>query len=324
MRAIIDSDRLPTAVRYYTRIKGEPAQQTVNDIFVDKLDAVVRPERRRVVLAGASPDRVSVAAPGSRLQREGETCPSNTGDGIGLPNCPRMKLTSPPEVASAPIYPFRQTVQAFHFQRHMSVQQFRDARHNRDSTESRDTTLVGLRSKTSLDFLGYTFRWDRDLYGRAGRYLNVAPSKKALQRQRERINDLTDRRQGCTPIPRLIARLNRQLRGWANYFSYGYPRKAYGKIDWHVGYRLANHLKHHRSQRPYRLPKGVTYYQNFQRLGLEFIRLQPCESRRPRFSGEPDAGNLHVRFDEGTVGHAQSPTVLLYRPRMNFSRLLTG
>jgi len=37
---------------------------------------VVRPERRRVVLAGASPDRVSSAAPGSRLQPEGEICPS--------------------------------------------------------------------------------------------------------------------------------------------------------------------------------------------------------------------------------------------------------
>src|SRR5207245_4404299 len=63
---------------------------------------------------------------------------------------------------------------------------------NRDKTR-----VVDLRKeKASLDFLGYTFRWDRDLYGRAGRYLNVEPSKKALQRERERINELTDRRQG--------------------------------------------------------------------------------------------------------------------------------
>jgi hypothetical protein len=38
-------------------------------------------------------------------------------------------------------------------------------------------------------------------------------------------------------------KLNRQLEGWANYFSLGYPRQAYRKINWHVGYRLANHLK---------------------------------------------------------------------------------
>jgi RNA-directed DNA polymerase len=145
---------------------------------------------------------------------------------------------------------------------------------NRDKTR-----VVDLREKkASLDFLGYTFRWDRNLSG-GGRYLNVEPSKKALKRERERINELTDRRQGCTPIPRLIERINRQLEGWANYFSFGYPRKAFGKIDWHVGYRLANHLKNHRSQRPYKLPEGMTYYQHFQRLGLKFLRLLPRESR---------------------------------------------
>ena len=140
---------------------------------------------------------------------------------------------------------------------------------NRDKTR-----VVNLgEDKTSLDFLGYTFRWDRDLYGSGRRYLNVEPSKKALQRQRDRINELTDRRQGCTPIPRLITKLNRQLKGWATYFSLGYPSKAYRKINWHLGYRLANHLKHHRSQRPYQLPEGTTYYEHLQRLGLQFLRL---------------------------------------------------
>jgi len=145
---------------------------------------------------------------------------------------------------------------------------------NRDKTR-----VVDLREeKASLDFLGYTFRWHRDQYGRQRRYLHVGPSKKAVERERERINELTDRSQGCTPIPRLIARLNRQLRGWANYFSRGYPRQAYRAINWHVGYRLANHLKHHRSQRPYKLPEGMSYYEHFQRLGLEFLDHQPCES----------------------------------------------
>jgi RNA-directed DNA polymerase len=145
---------------------------------------------------------------------------------------------------------------------------------NRDKTR-----VVNLaEAKASLDFLGYTFRWDRDLYGSGRRYLNVEPSKKALQRERDAINELTNRSQGCTPLPHLIAKLNRHLKGWANYFSYGYPRRAYRKINWHVGYRLANHLKHHRSQRPYRLPEGVTYYAQFQRFGLEFLGHSPCDS----------------------------------------------
>jgi RNA-directed DNA polymerase len=75
-----------------------------------------------------------------------------------------------------------------------------------------------------------------------------------------------------------MERLNRQLKGWANYFSLGYPSKAYRKINWHLGYRLANHLKHHRSQRPYQLPEGVTYYEHFQRLGLAFLKVQPRDS----------------------------------------------
>ena len=142
------------------------------------------------------------------------------------------------------------------------------------------TRVVDLREeKASLDFLGYTFRWHRDRYGRSQRYLHVGPSKKALQRERDRINEMTDRRQGCTPIPRLIDKLNRQLKGWANYFSLGYPRDAYRKINWHVGYRLANHLKHHRSQRPYQLPKGMTYYDHLQRLGLEFLSIPYRDSR---------------------------------------------
>lgn len=142
------------------------------------------------------------------------------------------------------------------------------------------TRVVDLREeKASLDFLGYTFRWYRDRYGRNTRYLNVAPSKKALQRQRDRISEMTDRRQGCTPIPRLIGKLNRQLEGWANYFSLGYPRDAYRNINWHLGYRLANHLKHHRSQRPYQLPEGMSLYEHLQRLGLRFLRVQTSDSR---------------------------------------------
>src|SRR5207302_9257622 len=41
-------------------------------------------------------------------------------------------------------------------------------------------------SGQSLDFLGYTFRYDRDQYGRGTRrYLNLQPSRKAMARERE-------------------------------------------------------------------------------------------------------------------------------------------
>ena len=80
-------------------------------------------------------------------------------------------------------------------------------------------------------------------------------------------------------MPRLIEKLNRQLQGWANYFSLGYTRDAYRKVNWHLGYRLANHFKHHRSQRPYQPPAGASLYSHLQRLGLQFLTPKSRDSR---------------------------------------------
>ena len=130
------------------------------------------------------------------------------------------------------------------------------------------TRVVDLREAGgSLNFLGYTFRYDRDLRGRERKYLNVIPSKKAMQRERKKLHEMTDSHQCFKPIPVLIGELNRHLRGWANYFSIGYPSAAYWEIDWYVRGRLIQHLQR-RSQRPYRPPEGVSWYQHLEKLGL--------------------------------------------------------
>jgi RNA-directed DNA polymerase len=125
---------------------------------------------------------------------------------------------------------------------------------NRDKTKIVDLRRAG----ASLDFLGFTFRYDRDLKGRGFRYLNVIPSAKALQAQREALREMISTRQSHVPVPHLIQRVNRQLRGWANYFSFGYPRKAKRAMNWYVRSRLIKHL-HRRSQRPFRPPKGRSF-----------------------------------------------------------------
>lgn len=137
------------------------------------------------------------------------------------------------------------------------------------------TRVVNLREEgASLDFLGYTFRYDRDRQGRAQRYWNVVPSKKALQREREQLRAMTNVTQSHKPLPRLIDELNRHLRGWGNYFSLGYPRAAYGWINSYVQQRLYSHLRR-RSQRPFRPPAGVSYNEQFRRLGLRLLS-SPC------------------------------------------------
>jgi RNA-directed DNA polymerase len=53
----------------------------------------------------------------------------------------------------------------------------------------------------SLDFLGYTFRFDLDQYGRLQRYWNVEPSRKALAREREALRDLIGPHQSPSVLP---------------------------------------------------------------------------------------------------------------------------
>ena len=130
------------------------------------------------------------------------------------------------------------------------------------------TRVVDLREPgVSLDFLGYTFRYDRDLKGRARKYLNVFPSKKAVRRARKKLHEMTNSHQCFKPIPVLIGELNRHLKGWANYFSFGYPTSVYCEIERYVQARLIQHLQR-RSQRPYRPPQGESWLRHLARLGL--------------------------------------------------------
>ncbi len=130
------------------------------------------------------------------------------------------------------------------------------------------TRVVLLRKEgASLDFLGFTFRYYDDLKGQGWRYLNVSPSEKALKKEREKLHEMTDHRQCFKPIPQLIEQLNRHLEGWKNYFDFGYPRVAFREINAYARYRLMQHLRR-RSQRPFRPPEGVSYYEQIQRFGL--------------------------------------------------------
>jgi len=133
------------------------------------------------------------------------------------------------------------------------------------------TRIVDLKETgASLDFLGYTFRYDRDLQGRNHRYLNLTPSKKAILKAKARIRELTGPAQCWKPPKALILEINRYLEGWAQYFRRGYPRSAFRTLNGYVCLRLSRHM-HRRSQRPWRPPKDVTAYAQFHRLGLIYL-----------------------------------------------------
>jgi RNA-directed DNA polymerase len=136
---------------------------------------------------------------------------------------------------------------------------------NREKTQIIRLQEVG----ASLDFLGYTFRYDRDQFGRGQRYLNVMPAKQAIKRERAKLHELTNHRRCFVPLPVLIEQLNRHLRGWQAYFSFGYPSQARKQIRKALLDRLTQHVNR-RSQRRFKKPQDVSYYAYFKRLGLQF------------------------------------------------------
>jgi RNA-directed DNA polymerase len=137
---------------------------------------------------------------------------------------------------------------------------------NRDKTK-----IVDLRQpQASFDFLGFTFRYDRDLKGRGFKYLNVTPSHKAVEAEREKLRGMISCHQSHVPVPSLITSLNRHLDGWAGYFSFGYPRKEMRRMNRFVRNRFIKHLKR-RSQRPFRPPEGQSFYKHLKYLKLIYL-----------------------------------------------------
>jgi RNA-directed DNA polymerase len=137
---------------------------------------------------------------------------------------------------------------------------------NREKTRCFDASSPG----QTLDFLGYSFRYDRDLYGRDRRWWRVFPSKKTMLRQNQWLRDNISPRHAYEPLPDMIARINRHFDGWRNYFTLGHPRREMRQVNWQMLQRIARHLRR-RSQRAYRVPEAESVYMHVQKLGLRLL-----------------------------------------------------
>jgi RNA-directed DNA polymerase len=93
-------------------------------------------------------------------------------------------------------------------------------------TVNETKTRVCKLPEEKFDFLGYTFgRCYSTKTGRA--YLGTIPSKKRVIRICEAISELTGRDQILLDQEMVVAKLNRTMIGWANYFCLGPVSKAY-------------------------------------------------------------------------------------------------
>lgn len=123
----------------------------------------------------------------------------------------------------------------------------------------------------SLDFLGYTFRYEWGYTDRTRRWLTACPSTQAIAHRKMKLWEATSPKHCFVPLPELVHTVNLQLRGWGNYFSFGFSRWAYRSVNTYTVNRLTTHLKR-RSQRPCRPPAGMSYHTFLtRRLGLKLL-----------------------------------------------------
>jgi RNA-directed DNA polymerase len=137
---------------------------------------------------------------------------------------------------------------------------------NRDKTK-----IVKLKEESKcLNFLGYSFRFDRDLKGRKQKYLNMFPADKSVTKIKEKIKEKTSKASQVS-LTDVIEDLNRTLGGWANYFKLGYPRKAFRDINYYLQVRFHRFTKNRSQRRLKPRRPGESLYACLKRRGLRYL-----------------------------------------------------
>jgi RNA-directed DNA polymerase len=129
------------------------------------------------------------------------------------------------------------------------------------------TRLVDLRDERhGFDFLGFHHR--RTKSRRSGRlYCFRWPSDASVRALKHDVRVLTTRDQTIRPVNEVVAKINRRVVGWRNYFRFGNSSQVFGDLDLFFEERVARFIsrKHGRRGRGY----GMRILIDHNKLGLQ-------------------------------------------------------
>ncbi len=133
---------------------------------------------------------------------------------------------------------------------------------NEDKTEIKDAL------KDKFNFLGFQIGMIRSQ--RSGKYFPMTePSAKSMKSIKEKIKFYTRRDMNPVPINEIVKKLNGLVRGWSNYFHYGYGHRKIKHIKYYMEESLRNQLRYRHKVKN----KGASY-QKFPRKYLyDFLGL---------------------------------------------------
>ncbi|MDH2394025.1 group II intron reverse transcriptase/maturase [Streptomyces sp. HNM0663] len=142
-----------------------------------------------------------------------------------------------------------------------------------------------------FDFLGFHIRRKRKR-GTQKHFVYTMPSRKAVQSVKDKVKAKTYRSTRHMELDELLVSLNRQLRGWANYFRHAASKSAFNAIDSLTWGRIMRWIRH-------------KYRQGRRGLGMNELRRRFC-----------DRGWRFAHNGEVFTG-ASSVSVIRYRYRGN-------
>ena len=134
--------------------------------------------------------------------------------------------------------------------------------------------------RESFDFLGFTCRYDRSIFDKAGRFWNIIPKAGSQKKIRQKINTKLKAIGHYSP-KQAVGELNPVIRGWVNYYQIpgvSYTQVATKRLDNYLRSRIERYYRR-KSQRKSRLHGGQAYQMLTRDYGL--VTSYVSSGRRP-------------------------------------------